>query len=40
VWRYVKDDVFVPTVPASLEELWARITEAVATVDADMIHRI
>jgi hypothetical protein len=40
VWGYVKDKVFVPTPPASLEELWARITEAVATIDVDMIHKI
>ena len=32
VWGYVKDRVFVPPLPASLEELQAWITEAVATV--------
>jgi hypothetical protein len=36
VRRYVKDKVFVPSLPASLEELKARITEVVAA----MIHRI
>jgi hypothetical protein len=40
VWGYVKHKVFVPPLPASLEELQARITEAVATIDADMIHTI
>jgi hypothetical protein len=40
VWGYVKDKVFVAPLPVSLEELRARITEAVATVDADMIRRI
>jgi hypothetical protein len=40
VWGYVKDKVIVPPLPASLEELRARITEAVATIDAGMIHRI
>jgi hypothetical protein len=40
VWVYVKDKVFVPPPPASMEELRARITEAVATIDLDMIHRI
>jgi hypothetical protein len=40
VWRYVKDNVYVPPLHASLEELRARITEAVATRDADMIHMI
>ena len=40
LWGQVKDKVFVPPLPASLEELRARITEAVATIDVDMIHRI
>jgi hypothetical protein len=40
VWGYVKDKVFVPPLPASMEELQARITEAVGTIDADMIHGI
>jgi hypothetical protein len=40
VWGYVKDRVFVPPLPASLEELRARITEVVAMMDVDMIHRI
>jgi len=30
-------NVFVPPLPASLEELWSRITEVVTTIDADMI---
>ena len=40
VWRYVNDRVFVPPLPASLEELWAHIIEVVATIGANMIHRI
>jgi hypothetical protein len=40
VWLYVKDKVIVPTLPAILEELRAMITEATATLDVDMIHRI
>jgi hypothetical protein len=40
VWGYVKDKVFVPPLPASLEEIRARKTEAVATIEADTIHRI
>jgi hypothetical protein len=40
MWDYVKDKVFVPLLPASLEELRARITEAAATIYADTIHRI
>jgi hypothetical protein len=38
--EYVKYKVFVPPIPASLEELLARITEAVATIDADVIRMI
>jgi len=37
---YIKDKVIFPLLTASMEELRARITEAVATIDADMIHRI
>jgi hypothetical protein len=40
VWGLVKDEVFVPPLLASLEELRARATEAFATADADLIHRI
>jgi hypothetical protein len=40
VWGCVKDKVCVPPLHANLEELQARITEAVATIDADMIHGI
>ena len=40
VWGYVRDKIFVPPLPASLEVLRARIREAVATIDADMIRRI
>jgi hypothetical protein len=40
VWGYVKDEVLVPPLPASLEELQARMTEAVATIGADMFHWI
>jgi len=38
VWRYNKDKVCIPPLPASLEELRAQITEAAATIDANMIH--
>ena len=37
---YVKEKVFVLPLPASLKELQARIIEAVATTDADVIHGI
>jgi hypothetical protein len=40
IWGYLKDKVFVLPLPASLEELRARMTETVATINADMIHRI
>jgi len=40
VWGYVKDKVYVPTLPASLEEIRARIREAVATTDAETMHMI
>ena len=40
VWRYVEDKVFAPPLPASSEELRAWITEAFATIDVDMIHRV
>ena len=40
VWGYVKYKVFVPPLHARLEEIWARIREAVATICVDMIHKI
>ena len=40
VLGYVKDQVFVALLPSRVAEVWARITETVATVDADMINRI
>jgi hypothetical protein len=40
LWGYVKDKVFVPPLPARLEEPQAWITEVVATINVDMIHRI
>ena len=40
MWGYFKHQVFVPSLLASLEELRARITEAVAFIDADVIHGI
>jgi len=36
----LKTKVLVPPLSASLEELQAWITEAVATIDVDMINRI
>ena len=37
---FVKDTVFVPPVPANLEELRDRITAAVALIDHDMLTRV
>jgi len=39
MWGYVKDEVTVPFLPASLEELLSQVTEAVATIQVDMTHR-
>jgi hypothetical protein len=39
VLGYSKDQVFVAPLPASLEELRARITEAAATIIAGVFHR-
>jgi hypothetical protein len=40
LWRYVKDNVFVPPVPVSLDDLKQRITTATAGVDEDMLMRV
>jgi hypothetical protein len=40
VLGYAKDNVSVPPLPSSLEELRTRIIEEVASVDVDMIYRI
>jgi len=39
-WGYVKHKFVVPLLPSSLEEPLSQITEAFATIDANMIHRI
>jgi hypothetical protein len=36
----IKDQVFLPPLPASLEELRTWMTEMVETMDEDVIHRI
>jgi len=38
VWGYVENKINVPLVPASLEEIRAWITEAIGTIDVDLIH--
>ena len=40
LWGFVKDTVFVPPVPANLQELRDRITTAVALIDRDMLTRV
>ena len=36
----VKDSVYVPPLPMSLKELHDRITHALQTITADMLHRV
>jgi hypothetical protein len=40
LWGYVKDKVFVPPVPVTLDDLKQRITTAIAGVDEDMLTRV
>ena len=40
VWGFVKDTVFVPPLPANLQDLHNRIIAAVALVDRDMLTRV
>jgi hypothetical protein len=37
---FVKDSVYVPPLPMSLKELRDRITRALQTITADMLHRV
>jgi len=36
LWDYVKDQVYVPPIPASIPELRVRIRTAIETITADM----
>jgi hypothetical protein len=40
LWGYVKDEVFVPPVPVTLDDLKQRITTVTAGVDEDMLTRV
>jgi len=40
LWGFVKDSVYVPPLPMSLKELRDRITHALQTMTADMLHRV
>ena len=39
-WGYVKDQVYVPPLPASIPELKARIRTAIETITADMLRTV
>jgi hypothetical protein len=40
LWEFVKDNVYVPPLPMSLKGLRDRITHALQTITADMLHRV
>ena len=40
LWGYIKDRVFVPPLPVSLNEPKQRITKAVASADEDMLRSV
>jgi len=40
LWSYVKDQVFVPPLPASIPELKLRIRTAIETITADMLQTV
>jgi len=40
LWGYVKDRVYVPPLPANVDELQERITAAVKSVPPDMLQRV
>jgi hypothetical protein len=40
LWGYVKNEVFVPPVPVTLDGLKQRITAPTAGVDEDMLTRV
>jgi hypothetical protein len=39
-WGFVKDTVFVPPLPADLQDLCNRVTAAMALVDRDMLTHV
>jgi len=39
LWGYVKDQVYVPPLPASIPEVKIRIRTAIETITADMLQR-
>ena len=40
LWDYVKDEVYVPPLPASIPELKVRIRTAIETITADMLQTV
>jgi len=40
LWGYVKDQVYVPPLPASIPELKVRIRTAIETITTDMLHKV
>ena len=40
LWGYVKDLVYVPPLPTSVDDLKTRITEVLKTIDPDMLVRV
>ena len=40
LWGYVKDQVYVPSLPASIPELKERIRTAIETIIADMLQTV
>ena len=40
LWGYVRDQVYVPSLPASIPELKVRIRTAVQTITADMLQTV
>jgi hypothetical protein len=40
LWGYVKDRVYVPALPATLDDLQERINEAVNSITPDMLQRV
>ena len=40
LWSYVKDQVYVPPLPASIPELKVQMRTAIETITADMLHTV
>ena len=40
LWGYVKDQVYVPPLPAIIPELKVRIRTAIETITADVLHTV